>query len=250
MSTSAYQWGSPIAPRRALLIHGLTMSSNSWESVAQLLVAEGFFVVAPNLLGHAWRQRGSDYSVSSIAEDLRSYFVMGTSYDVIIGHSLGGPVALSLLPFLPKKEVTVILVDPAIEVPHELAEMFQELFVKEVVTLRTPDEHMAENPAWSRSSCVQRMMGLSMCDSTTIKSLFQRHKPWSFGHLFKNVTPNVKISVLLSDPKSPDTVCRLEHIPRDVKRLDARVIPDTGHWIQSECPNAIMDAIPLPRANL
>jgi hypothetical protein len=41
MSISASQWGSPNASRRALLIHGLTMSSNSWESVAQLLVAEG-----------------------------------------------------------------------------------------------------------------------------------------------------------------------------------------------------------------
>ncbi|OJA12928.1 hypothetical protein AZE42_09299 [Rhizopogon vesiculosus] len=108
---------------------------------------------------------------------------------------------------------------------------------------------MAENPTWSRSSCVQRMMGLSVCDPTTIKSLFQRHKPWSFGHLFKNVTPNVKISVLLADPEFK-AICHLEHIPRDVKRLDARVIPGTGHWIQFECPNAIMDAIPLPRANL
>ncbi|OAX40308.1 alpha beta-hydrolase [Rhizopogon vinicolor AM-OR11-026] len=248
MSTSASRWGSPSAPRRALLIHGMSMCSNSWEGIAQLLAADGFFVVAPNLLGHAWR-RSSDYSVSRLAEDLRSYFVMGTSYDVIIGHSLGGAVALSLLPFLPPKKVTIVLVDPAIEVPDEQLDIHQELFVKDVVSLKTPDEHMAENPAWSRRDCVLRTIGLSMCDGAIMKSLFQQNKSWSYGHLFKNVTSNVKISVLLADPEF-GAVCRLEHIPRDVKRLDARVIPGTGHWIQFDCPNAIMDAIPLPRANL
>jgi hypothetical protein len=41
MTNSATQWGSASATRRALLIHGITMSSNSWEGLAQLLVAEG-----------------------------------------------------------------------------------------------------------------------------------------------------------------------------------------------------------------
>ncbi|OAX39039.1 alpha/beta-hydrolase [Rhizopogon vinicolor AM-OR11-026] len=117
MSISASQWGSPLASRRALLIHGLTMSSYSWEGLAQLLAAEGFFVIARNLLGHAGR-RGSDYRVSAFAEDLQPYFATDT-YDVVIGHSLGGMVALSLLLFLPKeKETTVILVDPPLEAPR------------------------------------------------------------------------------------------------------------------------------------
>ncbi|KAG1733442.1 hypothetical protein EDB19DRAFT_1222011 [Suillus lakei] len=72
MTISATQWGSPTATRRALLIHGITMSSNSWEGLAQLLVAEGFFVVAPNLLAHGWRQGNTDYRMSAFAEDLRS----------------------------------------------------------------------------------------------------------------------------------------------------------------------------------
>src|ERR1700710_29868 len=95
----------------------------------------GFFVVAPNLLGHAWR-RGTNYRVSTLAEDLRPYFVMNTSYDVIIGHSLGGAGALSLLPFLPKgKETTIVLVDPALEVPDEQLAENKKLFLNEVASL-------------------------------------------------------------------------------------------------------------------
>ncbi|KAG0693395.1 Alpha/Beta hydrolase protein [Suillus ampliporus] len=248
MSISASQWGSPTASRRALLIHGMTMSSNSWEGIAQLLAAEGFFVVAPNLLGHAWR-RGTDYRVSAFVEDLRSYFVMDTSYDVIIGHSLGGTVALSLLPFLPKtKETTVILVDPALEPTEEITEMVKNMLLNEVANVRTADEHMAENNTWSRRDCVLRALGISMCDRTVVEEMF-RQNTWSFSRLFKDIPPNVTINVLASDPER-GAICYLEHIPRDVERLNVRVLTGVSHWIQYERPDAIMDAVPLSREKL
>ncbi|KAG1823667.1 Alpha/Beta hydrolase protein [Suillus subaureus] len=228
MTISASQWGSPTASRRALLIHGMTMSSQSWEGIAELLVADGFFVVAPNLLGHAWR-RSTDYRVSNIAEDLRSYFVMGTSYDVIIGHSFGGPVTLSLLPFLPKtKDTAIILLDPALELTEEKM------------------KYMAENPAWSRRDCISRVLGMAMCDRAAIE-MFRQNTPWSFSGLIKNIPPNVKITVLVSDPNFNDI---LESVLRDVERLNSKVLTGIGHWIQYEIPHAIMDEIPLPRAKL
>ncbi|KAG1717330.1 Alpha/Beta hydrolase protein [Suillus paluster] len=248
-SISASQWGTPTASRRALLIHGLTMSSHSWEGLAQLLVAEGFFVVAPNLLGHAWR-RSTDYRVSTLAEDLRSYFVMDTSYDVIIGHSLGGTTTLALLPFLPRtKETTVILVDPPLDITEETTNMYRDIFLNEVTNVRTADEHMVENRTWSRHDCLSRALGASMCDRTVIEGTFRDNSPWSFSGLLKTIPPNVKITVLASDPELGG-VCYLEQIPRDVERLKARLLNGIGHWIQYECPDAIMDEVPLARAKL
>ncbi|KAG1851957.1 Alpha/Beta hydrolase protein [Suillus subluteus] len=247
MTISASQWGLPTASRRALLIHGMTMSSQSWQGVAELLVADGFFVVAPNLLGHAGRQ-STDYRVSNIAEDLRSYFVMGTSYDVIIGHSFGGPVTLSLLPFLPKtKDTTVILLDPALEVTEEKLEMNKQLVINELARIRTPEEHMAENPAWSRRDCMSRVLGMATYDGAGSMEMFRQNTPWSFSGLIKNIPPNVKVTVLVSDPKFNDI---LESVPRDVERLNSKVLTGIGHWIQYELPRAIMDEIPLPRAKL
>lgn len=224
----------------------MTMSSQSWEGVAQLLVADGFFVVAPNLLGHAWRW-STDYRVSNIAEDLRPYFAMGTSYDVIIGHSLGGPVTLSLLPFLPKAQnTTVILLDPALELKEEKIKMNAQLVENELTRIRAPEEHMADNPAWSRRDCISRVLGMAMCDPAAIE-MFRQNTPWSFSGLIKNIPPNVKITTLVSDPKFNDI---LEHVPSDVERFNTRVLTGIGHWIQYELPQAIMDEIPLPRAKL
>ncbi|KAG1727782.1 Alpha/Beta hydrolase protein [Suillus paluster] len=248
MTISASQWGSPVASRRALLIHGMCMCSNSWEGLAQLLAAEGFFVVAPNLLGHGWRG-GSDFCMSAFAEDLRPYFVTDTSYDVIIGHSFGGSVVLSFLPFLPrKKATTIILLDPGLEFTEHQNNMNRKLFLKETSKIRTAEEHMAKNPAWSQRDCVLRTLGFSMSDRTTVE-VFRQNMPWTFNGLVKNVPPNAKITVLLSDPKLSG-ICLLEHIPRDVERVNVRVLTGIGHWIQFECPDVIMDTIPLPRARL
>ncbi|KAG2112811.1 Alpha/Beta hydrolase protein [Suillus cothurnatus] len=246
-SNSASQWGSPSAPKKALLIHGLTACSSSWEGVAQLLVAEGFFVVAPNLLGHAWR-RGTDYRVSTLAEDLRPYFINDTSYDVVIGRSLGGTVALSLLPFLPKtKETAVILLDPPLEMEGTI-EVDKSQFLSAVANVKTAEE-LANEHGWSRRDCVLQALGVTMCDSTTIEGIFSHNRPWSFSGLFKDIPPHVKITVLGSDPKAGG-ICLREHVPCDVERLNFRVLQGVGHCIHYEHPDAIMDAIKLPGAGL
>ncbi|KAG2370078.1 Alpha/Beta hydrolase protein [Suillus spraguei] len=246
---SASQWGSPTASKRALLIHGLTMSSESWEGIAQQLVARGFFVLAPNLLGHGWR-RGTDYRISTLAEDLRPYFATNTSYNVIIGHSLGGLVALSLFPFLPKtKETTIILVDPPLELPVEQFEQGKIRFLKEIEDAKTAEEHMAEHPTWSRSDSVLRALGVSMCDRSVVKGIFEHNEPYAFSSRLKNIPSHVKITLLISDPRFA-AVCHLEHIPVNVPRLSVKVLDGIGHWIQYELPSAIMDEISLPRAKL
>lgn len=175
---------------------------------------------------------------------------MGTSYDVIIGHSLGGAVILSLLPILPStNETAIILLDPALEISKESVDKYENLFLKEIENARTADDHMADNPAWSRGDSALRALGVSMCDHTVIKGIFKHNRPWSFSGPLKNIPAHVKITVLASDP-ALGAVCHLEHIPCDVARLHAKVFIGIGHWIQYEGLDSIMNEIPLRRAKL
>jgi hypothetical protein len=112
--------------------------------------------------------------VATLAEDLRPYFAMDMSYDVIISHSLGGLVTLSLLSFLPKtKETIVILVDPPLERTAEQFKKDKIRFLKEITDARTADEHMAEHPPWSRGDSMLRAIGVYMCDRTVVKGIFE-----------------------------------------------------------------------------
>lgn len=95
-----------------------------------------------------------------------------------MGHSFGCLVTLSLLPFLPKtKETTIILVDPAIEITEVQFNSYQHVFLRRTADhVNTTEEHMAENPVWSRRDCVLRTLGIAMVDPDTVevfKVIFQ-----------------------------------------------------------------------------
>lgn len=118
----------------------------------------------------------------------------------------------------------------------------------EMARIKTPEEYMAANPAWSRRDCISRVLGLTMCDRAAMEiEIFQQNTPWSFTGLFEKIPPNFKITVLVSDPKFNDI---LEYVPFNVERLKSKVLTGIGHWIQYEAPQAVMDEIPLPRAKL
>ena len=86
--------GDPSLPV-VVLVHGLTSSSATWDPVMSAL-SRGAHVIAPDLLGHGEsdKPRG-DYSLGSFAAGLRDLLEkLGHSSATIVGHSLGGGVAM------------------------------------------------------------------------------------------------------------------------------------------------------------
>lgn len=81
-------------PRVALLLHGMTGSSESWWRVVPLLVARGFQVVALDLPGHGSSPRDPDASVERAGEAVAATVraVVGDRVDLAMGHSFGGTV--------------------------------------------------------------------------------------------------------------------------------------------------------------
>ncbi|MFI5509917.1 alpha/beta fold hydrolase [Mycobacterium sp. NPDC051804] len=78
-----------------LLIHGMGGSSQTWSGVIPLLAGK-YRVIAPDLLGHGQsdKPRG-DYSVGAFAVLLRDLLdELGISRVTVVGHSLGGGVAM------------------------------------------------------------------------------------------------------------------------------------------------------------
>ena len=86
--------GDPALPV-LLLVHGLTSSSATWDPVIPAL-AEHAHVIAPDLLGHGRSDKPqADYSLGSLATLLRDLLErLGHDHATVVGHSLGGGVAL------------------------------------------------------------------------------------------------------------------------------------------------------------
>jgi pimeloyl-ACP methyl ester carboxylesterase len=94
-----------------LLLHGIANSSETWARVAPLL-SERFTVIAPDLLGHgkSATPRG-DYSLGAHASGARDVATaLGHERVTVVGHSLGGGIAMQFAYQFPERSERLVLV--------------------------------------------------------------------------------------------------------------------------------------------
>ncbi|MBW0017885.1 MAG: alpha/beta hydrolase [Mycobacterium sp.] len=94
-----------------LLIHGIGDNSTTWTGVHAKL-AQRFTVIAPDLLGHGKSDKPrADYSVAAYANGMRDLLsVLDIERVTIVGHSLGGGVAMQFAYQFPQLVERLILV--------------------------------------------------------------------------------------------------------------------------------------------
>jgi pimeloyl-ACP methyl ester carboxylesterase len=95
-----------------LLIHGITGDSRQWSEII-LQLADRYTVLAPDLLGHGQsdKPRG-DYSLGAYAASLRDLLiVLGHRRATVVGHSLGGGIAMQFSYEYPVFCERLVLVD-------------------------------------------------------------------------------------------------------------------------------------------
>lgn len=94
-----------------LLVHGIAGSSTTWRGVMPAL-AKHHTVIAPDLLGHGHsaKPRG-DYSLGAYASGIRDLLVvLGHERVTLVGHSLGGGVAMQFAYQFPEWAERLVLV--------------------------------------------------------------------------------------------------------------------------------------------
>ena len=94
-----------------LLIHGIGDNSTTWSTV-QSKLAQRFTVIAPDLLGHGKSDKPrADYSVAAYANGMRDLLsVLDIERVTVVGHSLGGGVAMQFAYQFPQLVDRLILV--------------------------------------------------------------------------------------------------------------------------------------------
>jgi pimeloyl-ACP methyl ester carboxylesterase len=94
-----------------LLIHGIGDNSTTWDTV-QSKLAQRFTVIAPDLLGHGKSDKPrADYSVAAYANGMRDLLsVLDIEQVTVVGHSLGGGVAMQFAYQFPQLVERLILV--------------------------------------------------------------------------------------------------------------------------------------------
>jgi pimeloyl-ACP methyl ester carboxylesterase len=94
-----------------VLIHGVTGNMRTWDPVLPWL-AERFTVVTPDLIGHgeSAKPRG-DYSLGAFAAGIRDLLgALGHFRATVVGHSLGGGIAMQMAYQFPERCERLVLV--------------------------------------------------------------------------------------------------------------------------------------------
>jgi pimeloyl-ACP methyl ester carboxylesterase len=94
-----------------LLIHGIGDRSDTWQEIIPML-ARDYRVIAPDLLGHGRSDKPrADYSVAGYANAMRDLLTyLDVEHATVVGHSLGGGVAMQFAYQYPERCERLVLV--------------------------------------------------------------------------------------------------------------------------------------------
>lgn len=106
-----YRYG-PARPTDILAIHGLTGHGQRWQTLATRHLGQ-FAVVGPDLIGHGRSSWAAPWTLDANVAALAA-LVEADAPVVVVGHSFGGAVALSLAAVRPDLVSALVLLDPAV----------------------------------------------------------------------------------------------------------------------------------------
>lgn len=129
-----------------IILHGLFGSSDNWMSVAKVL-AESFEVYVIDQRNHGQSFHAPEHNFDVMAKDLQGFITENEIADpIILGHSMGGKVAMNYALEHPKKVDRLIVVDISprgYKVHHDqILDGLKAIKVKEITSRKEADDQL------------------------------------------------------------------------------------------------------------
>jgi len=259
-------WGNPSAPP-LILVHGGLDHSRSWDHLAQALRVN-FHVFAPDLRGHGcsdWAT-GSSYSLADHVYDL-TCLVKAAGFEkvTIVGHSMGGMVALAYAGAFPKKVSKLAVLDGVTNFPARkvkpadvrIAEWvgdLDKLAQRKIHSYRSvadgADRILARNPRLTREQAMHLAThGLKPNDDGTHSWKFDPYLRARAPHrlsledhvgLWSRIQcPTLLVSGSASFLPDPATAGVIAHF----REAELVKIEGAGHWLHHDKPTEVLDLL-------
>ena len=239
-----------------LLLHGIAGSSETWRALMGQL-SRRHRVIAPDLLGHGNSTKPrSDYSLGAFAVLLRDFLdELGITRLTVVGHSLGGGIAMQFLYQHPSYAQRLVLIasgglGPDVGWLLRLASLPGAEFVLPVIAPRQILPAGGRVFAWLRKAGFESARGEemlrhygSLSDAETRQSFLRTlrsvvdHRGQSVSALSRLTTRTDLPALVIWGER--DAIIPVKHAYDALEvRPDARlvVLPDVGHFPHAERP--------------
>ena len=245
-------FGNPLH-EALIIIHGMFGTLDNWQTVAKLL-SERYYVVIVDLRNHGRSAHSEEFSYPIMAQDIRELMdelILRQAH--IIGHSMGGKVAMQLALTTPEYVDKLVVVDiaPKMYAGHH-GEVFNAMFAIDPSTLQSRQEaeeilktHLPNDPATQ-----QFILKNLVLDRDTSKYAWRMNLPViysQYAHILGHEgTPAVFVGETLfvrGELSNYILDTDLEKIRQNFPKADLITIPRAGHWVHADQPLLFVEVI-------
>jgi len=223
------QWGD--GSRSILLLHGVTSNSRGWWRLGPDLADHGWRVVAPDLRGHGESPGGGDYALSSYMDDV---LAIGGPWGAVLGHSMGGAIAVLAAGADSRFADGLILHDPALMIGSTGAEEALGWLLEPYEQPLTVEGTIEANPTWSPEDARIKAEALLKCSADVIRATVYDNPDWNL--IAETAAVSIPTTIIGGDPGHggimPVTIG--EWFVSDSPFISYTMLPGSGHSAHRE----------------
>ncbi len=238
----SYGQGDPI-----IILHGLFGFSDNWHTIAKQL-AEDFMVITLDQRNHGRSPHADTHTYPDLSQDLYHYLTQHWVFKTaLIGHSMGGKVAMQFALDYPDMVSRLIVIDIA---PGQSKTRQDEVFesLNAIPLDRLTDRKVVENHLMERldNPGVVQFLLKNLTRNTSGGLEWKMNLPVLTaaqddvlapvrGDTYDGPTLFVKgsLSSYIQDSDTP-------LIQKQFPKAKVITIPDAGHWVHADQPQALM----------
>jgi esterase len=236
--------------RPLIIIHGFLGMSDNWKSFGSLYAAEGFQTHMLDLRNHGRSFHSEEFNYTVMSNDLLEYSQYHNLKDItIIGHSMGGKVAMLFATTYPELVEKLIVADigPKYYAPHhqdilaglnavDFSTKPDRATVEEILYPFIPDfgtrQFLMKNLYWVEPGQLAFRFNLPVFNA----------KIETIGEVLPEANHFDKPTMFIRGGNSRyilDT--DLPEIKKHFPNFEVRTIPNVGHWLHAENPKAFFE---------
>jgi pimeloyl-ACP methyl ester carboxylesterase len=142
--------------------------------VAPDLAERGWDVMGADLRGHGDSPRAASYL---FAEQVADVLALGTGWDAVLGHSMGGNIAVLAAHADPSWTNGLVLQDPALMLPEPMSRALEWL-LSEYVVDTDPVRIAAMSPRWHPRDVATKVEALQKSTAAMVTQTVEENWPW------------------------------------------------------------------------
>ena len=235
-----------------VVLHGFFASARNWRQIAKMLAGQ-FHVLVPDLRNHGASPHDAVMDYPAMAADIDAFILHWQLRQVnLLGHSMGGKVAMWLALSNPERVTALIVVDIApVSYRHSfdnLIAALRELPLHEIGNRRQAEQLLASAipDIRFRQFLLQNLVLRDGHYHWRIDlEIFQRAAPTIIGFPdLQKVRPFEKKTLFIAGGNSK--YLRNEDQPlidRLFPTAEIQRLPDTGHWLHAEKPELFVATV-------